>query len=296
MNSWNQLKYSFLRNSSMVKKLILLNAAVFVLLNLVILFSFLLTGVRGSGHSINEFMFLPAAFGKLLYRPWALISYMFAQEGFLHLLLNMLWLYFLGSLFQEYLGEGKLLLAYLWGGISGGIVYMAGMNLIPVLHSSPYYHVPLQGASAGVLAIVVGIATLLPNYSIRVFVFDIKLKYIAAAWAVFSLIGIGGKNAGGNLAHLGGILFGYFYIRTLRHYTFLDRISSPARNFFRKLIKRKKDEKKIFSSYTVYKKNIPVRQPDSDEVDAILDKINKSGYDSLTRDEKETLFKASQQD
>lgn len=288
---FDELKYSFQKGDSMVRKLIFINVGVWIFFNLSILASYLINGSNTAGETFVNWFLLPSKLSELIYRPWTLITYMFAHLSFWHILANMLYLYFLGNIFRDFLGNRKLLLVYFWGGISGGLLYLIGMNLIPVL-STTYNH-NLLGASAGVLAVIVAIATLIPDYSIRLFIFDIKLKYIALASFLISVFGISGINPGGNLAHVGGAIFGFFYIRQIRHYSFIDRWSESAQRIVNKVFRKKKDERKIVSSYTVYMKTESKRKPNQEEVDAILDKINTSGYNSLTQEEKETLFKAS---
>ncbi len=278
----------------MVRKLILINIGVFLLIHLIRLVMWMPSGNPNAGDAITHWLYMSSSLKNFIFKPWSLITYMFAHEGVLHILFNMLWLYFLGNLFTEYLGHRKLLLVYFWGGIAGGLFYLLGMNVIPPLRNSFSFNLPMLGASAAVMAVVVAIATLLPNYAIRLFgIIDIKLKYLAFFYIVLSVLGIMGSNAGGNLAHLGGIFFGFFYIRQIRHYSFLDRWSDVINGWVNKIYRRKKDEKSIYRSYTVYMKEEDNTIPDQEEIDAILDKINRSGYDSLTKKEKEKLFKAS---
>ncbi len=291
----DDIKASFNKGNSMVRKLIIANIGVFLLIHAVKLFAYFITGNADNGNAINHWIYMPATPMVFITRPWSIFTYMFVHEGIFHILFNLLWLYYLGGIFQEYLGNKKLLKAYIYGGLAGGALYFIGMNIFPVLRYSAYYPYPLHGASAGVMAVIVGIATLLPNYEIRLFIFNIKLKYIALFMVVSSFIEMYGNNPGGNLAHVGGAIIGYLYIRYLSKRTFLDRIEEWTVGTWNKMFK-KKDKKKIFKTYTTHMRvDNPVR-PDQDEIDAILDKISKSGYDSLTRTERETLFKASKQD
>lgn len=290
-----EIKYSFNKGDNMIRKLILINIGVFLLVNAVRLIAFFATGNPDTGNVLNHWFYLPADPSRFIYQPWSLFSYMFVHEGFFHILFNMLWLYFIGRIFQEYLGNNKLLRAYLIGGLAGGLLYMAGMNVLPVFRNSVYFPFPLHGASAGVMAVIVGAATLLPNYQIRFFIFDIKLKYIAFVMVVTSILGMMSVNPGGNLAHLGGVIAGYLYIRQLKKHTFLDVWEEKITRFMRRLAGKRKDEKKMYRTYTSHMKVENDRRPDQAEIDAILDKISKSGYDSLTRAEREMLFKASKE-
>ncbi|HCS19527.1 MAG TPA: rhomboid family intramembrane serine protease [Bacteroidetes bacterium] len=293
---FDEIKSSFHRGNNMVRKLILSNIAVFLAVNAVILSAYLFTRDRTNADFINHWIYMPADPMKFLFRPWTIFTYMFVHEDILHILFNMLWLYFMGSIFQEYLGNIKLLKAYIYGGLSGGAFYMLGMNMFPVLRESGFYPYPLHGASAGVMAIIVGIATLLPNYQIRFFFLDLKLKYIAAFMIVLSFIGMYSSNPGGNLAHLGGAITGFLYIRYLSKQTVLDRIEESIVSLWNKIFKKNRDEKKIYRTYTTHMRVQNTRKPNQDEIDAILDKISKSGYESLSHSERETLFKASKDD
>lgn len=292
----DEIKNSFHKGNNMVRKLILINIAVFLAVNVVILIAYLFTSNRTNADLINHWLYMPADPMKFLYRPWTIFTYMFVHEEIFHILFNMLWLYFMGSIFQEYLGNKKLLKAYLYGGLSGGIFYITGMNLFPVLRESGFYPYPLHGASAGVMAIIVGIATLLPNYSIRFIILDLKLKYIAAFMITVSFIGMYSSNPGGNLAHLGGAITGFLYIRYISKRTLLDRFGEGALSLWNSLFSRNRSKKKIYTSFTAPMQVQNTRRPNQDEVDAILDKISKSGYESLSQNERETLFKASKDD
>lgn len=290
------VKNSFNKGDSMVRKLILVNIAGFLFLNFLNLAEWA-TQQEGTIFSqIQQWLYLPASPREFVYKPWTVITYMFAHEDFFHLLFNMLWLYFLGGIFKDFLGNRRLLQTYFWGGISGGLLFILLFNVLPVLRDSGMYHMPLLGASAAVLAVVTGIATLVPNYQIRLFmVLDIKLKYIAVAAAILSLLAVQGSNPGGNIAHLGGIIFGFVYVKYFSNYTFIDAWGDRLRGFFNKRTAPRKPEKKYTPTYTIYSRGETDHEPDQEEIDAILDKISSSGYDSLTKAEKELLFKASQQ-
>lgn len=288
-------KQSFNKGNSIVRKLIIVNVAVFAFINLIRLLAYLITHEVGNAELINKMLYMPAAPGVLMLRPWTIISYMFAHESIWHILFNMLWLYYLGGLFQEYLGNSKTLRAYLIGGLGGAAFFLLGMNLLPVMSMSAYYQAPLLGASGAVMALITGVATLLPNYEIRIFMFNIRLKFIAGFLILLSFINLIGGNPGGNLAHLGGALAGFVYIRQLNSHTLIDRIGDWLMNL--KILGRKrKNEMKIHRTYTTHMRVEKPRRPNQEEIDRILDKISKSGYDSLSRNEREILFQASNSD
>ncbi len=226
-----------------------------------------------------------------MFQPWSILSYMFLHDGFMHILFNMLWLYWVGSLLQEYLGNTKTYEAYFLGGISGGILYLLAYNFLPAFAANVSYSFAL-GASAGVLAVVCAAATLLPDYNFKLLFFgNVKLKYIALISVLLDLISIPQGNAGGHIAHLGGALFGYLFIKLIyanNNFSHkLDAFFDSILNFF-----NSKPKIKIQHKTTFMKTAINAR-PSQVDVDVILDKISKSGYESLSQAEKETLFKAS---
>lgn len=292
----DEIRSSFHKGNNMIRKLILINIAVFLAVNAVILGAYLFTSDRANADLINHWIYMPADPMKFLLRPWTIFTYMFVHENIWHILFNMLWLFSLGTIFQEYLGNKKLLKAYIYGGLSGGAIYFVGMNLFPVLRESGFYPYPLHGASAGVMAIIVGIATLLPNYQIRFIFIDLKLKYIAAFMITLSFIGMYSSNPGGNLAHLGGAITGFLYIHYISKRTILDRMEEGVVSLWKKVFSKNRDEKKIYRTYTTHMRVQNTRRPNQHEIDAILDKISKSGYESLSHSERETLFKASKDD
>ena len=206
-----EIKQSFKQGSTLTK-LIYINLAVFVLVSIIPSISSLF--VR-PGYEVYPWFSLPADLSQLLTKPWTLVTYMFLHKDFMHIIMNILWLYFLGRIFQDLLGEKRLVSTYILGGLSGAVVYILAYNLFPVF-SDVLPFASALGASASVMAIIIAIATKAPNYIIRlIFLGDVKLKYIAAVFVVLDLISLGGGNAGGHFAHLGGALFGFMYIKRL---------------------------------------------------------------------------------
>jgi membrane associated rhomboid family serine protease len=227
--------------------------------------------------------------GRFLMHPWGIITYQFIHGGILHLLFNMLWLYWMGGIFREFLGSRKLLSVYLLGGMAGGVLFMLAYQFIPAFNSVSEYGMVI-GASGSVLAITVAAATLVPDYTIGLLFFgQVKIKYLAVAAVILDLLSMAGPNAGGHIAHLGGALFGFIYIRQLRQGrntgAWLDRLTA----FIEQLFQKKKPAMRVVHR----QKNTD--QPDQETIDRILDKIGRSGYDSLTSREKEILLKASKQ-
>lgn len=286
MNLFEEIKHNYLQSNQAVKRIIAINVAVFLVLAVLNVFAFLFNS-SFSTTIINSYFTLPASLTSFLYRPWSIVTYMFLHSGFFHILFNMLWLYWMGNLLQEYLGNKRVYQAYFIGGVFGGLVYMLAYNVFPAFTAVKDVSYAL-GASAGVLSVVVAAATLLPNFEIRLmFLGSIKLKWIALVSVGLDLISIPNGNAGGHIAHLGGALFGYLFIKHLYTNSIFDKLFDGIGNLF-----NKKSRLKVH-----YKTNNKTNQPKSAQtqidVDEILDKISKSGYESLSKREKEILFKAS---
>ncbi len=292
----NDIRHN-LRQSSTLQKLLVVNVAVFLLINIVKGLMGLFMMPMEKYIDITAWLAVPASVKVLIVRPWTLITYMFLHEEFFHILFNMLWLYWMGSILQEYLGSKKLFSTYILGGICGAVLYIIAFNVFPlfsnVLHSSF-----ALGASASVLAITVAAATLLPEYPIQLFLIGrIPLKLIAIFTILLDLISVSGDNAGGHIAHLGGALFGFTYIRQLKKGNdiaawfnkLMDKLAVLFKPSSRSTMKVK--YKRAVDDET-FVQNKRARQ---ERVDEILDKISKSGYGSLTSEEKDFLFKSSKE-
>jgi membrane associated rhomboid family serine protease len=285
MNILDELKYTFNKSNNAIRKIILVNVAVFLFTALVGVIMFFSGTMDDFLSPILRYFMLPASLGTLLTQPWSIITYMFLHANFLHILFNMLWLFWIGNLLHEYIGNRKVYEAYFGGGVFGGVIYILCYNIFPVFAKNIAIGYAM-GASAGVLSIIVATATLLPNYPIHLFLFgNVKLKYIALVTIVLDFISIPQGNPGGHIAHLGGALFGFLYIK----YLYQDKYFIPSwlRNLF-----VKKSKVKIHYR-TTFLKTESSNKPTQEEIDLILDKISKSGYDSLSKKEKEILFKAS---
>ncbi|MDP2334997.1 MAG: rhomboid family intramembrane serine protease [Bacteroidota bacterium] len=290
MNLFAEIKESFHEGSALTR-LIYINLAVFLLFGLVRVLFFL----GGNGDTFQEWVLawfaLPANFSMLISRPWTLLTYMFLHFEFLHILFNLLWLYWMGQIFLGYFDQGKLITIYLLGGITGGIFYVAGYNSFPVF-SEIVADSRLLGASASVIAIVTALAMYVPNHTIHLmFIGPVKMKYIAVFSVLLYVIGISSTNAGGNLAHLGGAFWGVIYILQLR------RGIDPGKGINRLLSGLKKafaPKPKVTISYRKPVDDIEynrMKNRDKTLMNEILEKISKSGYDSLSKEEKEILFR-----
>ena len=288
----------FFSGKTMLSKLVIINIAVFIMASLVrlILKLYLVNPYLDGDGGITLFsnwLAVPADTSILLQRPWTIITYMFLHENLWHLVGNMLMLYVGGVIFTEYLGGKKLLLVYLLGGVMGAAFYIASFNVFPAFSAQIPFSVAL-GASASVMAIIIAIAAYIPDYSVRLFLIGpVKFKWIAVFFVIFDLLTIEKSNPGGHIAHLGGAFFGFFYILLLKKGIIVQQLSNP----FKKLFKRRPKVK----PKTTYSTSKPKtddeyryeRKMHQQRIDEILDKIKKSGYESLSREDKEYLFKES---
>lgn len=282
------------KNGSALIKLIFINVAVFLVVNVIGLLLYFFNVENGIGQIIN-WLALPSDVTKLLHQPWTIFTYMFLHEEIFHMLFNMLVLYFGGQIFLQFLNNKKLVSTYLLGGLSGGLLYVLLFNILPVFEQISPLSVAL-GASASVMAVLIAAATYVPNFVVRlIFLGNVKLKYIALIYVVLDMISIPKGNAGGHIAHLGGALFGFIYILQLQRgndFTagfnrFLDYLKSLF-SFKRKMkVVYKSPKSRDDAAFNAQKK------ANQQKIDAILDKIAKSGYDSLTGEEKAILFDAS---
>ncbi len=225
-----------------------------------------------------------------LYKPWTIITTFFSHEGFTHILFNMLGLYYFGTIIDEFINEKRLLSLYVLGGIVSSVMVLLMCNLIPYFEQ---HHGPLLGASGAVFAISVAAATIAPDYEFNLMLFGpVKIKWIVLVYLFLSFIGTAGSNAAGNIAHLGGALFGYIYVRQLKSGTDLGRPFIRFYEWMSGLFKKRSPIKVAYRNGG--SKPVQNVTPDQKEIDDILDKISRSGYESLTKEEKQKLFKASQ--
>ncbi len=283
---------NFFARGSVLSRIIGINVLIFIILNLIRVF-FFLWNVGGADRAISEWLGVASNIHVVLHRPWTLFTYMFLHFDFLHILFNMIVLYVGGRLFSDFIGSDRLTVTYLLGGLTGAVFYIASFNIFPVFREVVDLSLAI-GASASVLAIFIAIAVYMPNYQLPLLLFGrIRLKYIAIFFVVLDVISIDKGNPGGHLAHLGGACWGFIYA------TLLKKGKDPAlvlSFYLGKIIRLFSKKPKFTVEYT---RERPV---DDDEynkqrvekqkrIDKILDKISKSGYDSLTKEEKELLFK-----
>src|SRR5690554_778870 len=291
MNTSN-LSYQF-KTASVLVKLIIVNAIVYLLVSL----GSFIFGMSPSYFS--RWFVLSDDLGTILLQPWTLISYGFLHFDFFHILFNMIWLYWFGQFVLNLFTGKRLLTVYMLGALFGGLLFVISYNLFPVFEQQRGY---LIGASGAVTAVMAFIATYTPNTQFRLFTFTIKLWHIALFLFVLDLVRIPSSgNAGGLLAHVGGGVFGYVYAVQLAKGNdigkWFENLIDWITNLFKP--KSKKPFRKVHRNQKAAPKTPRAKNQKSDyqeKVDAILDKISKSGYESLTKAEKDFLFKAGRED
>lgn len=281
------------RKGSNLTKLIYINVFIFILITLASISGFLFNNPAITSKTLNLFS-VPASLNSLFLRPWTLVTYMFTHKDIWHILFNILWLYWFGLIFLEYLDQKKLVAVYLLGGVSGALLYIFSFNVFPAFSGVVTESVAI-GASASVMAVVVAIAAYVPDHSVNLLILGrIKIKYMALGILILTSFMDFSVNSGGKLAHIGGAFLGYIYIVNLRRGRDIGRGVSRIIDFFATMLKPRKKMrvtyKKAASDYE-YNKSKSEHQA---RINRILDKISKGGYDSLTKEEKELLFRESQ--
>lgn len=292
MSVIDEIKESF-RKGTTLHKLIYLNLGVFLTVQMVRIV-LLLSNSYDQFSNILDYMAIPANLDILARRPWTVITYMFFHVDFFHILFNLLWLYWFGTVFIQELGLKKLLSIYLTGGIAGGLLYVLFYNIFPVFEQVRDVSIAM-GASASVMAIVVAAAIYRPERRMHlVFIGPIKIVYIALVMFIFTSLVDFSVNTGGKIAHIGGGLMGFLFAHyykkgkdILKGFDgFMDRIATwfkPEKHKMKVTHRRSADEFE-------YKRE---KAEEQKEIDQILDKISKAGYDSLSSREKELLFRMS---
>ena len=268
----DKLKYS-LSVMGQLQKLIVINIIFFIIPLILNTFLWLF---ELKDISILDYFVVEADLMSLIFKPWSLITYGFLHGSFSHLFWNMIMLFYFGNILVNYFGDKRLLNVFFNGILFGGIIYIISYNLFPVFTGVSS---KMIGSSAGVMAILFYITSYNPNHTIRFFFVNIKLLYIAVFLLLMDIIQIPVDNSGGHIAHLGGALIGFLMFRSFKGIDFVDIYTNLSTRKNNKKIKRNK----TFSGSNFNQKKI----------DSILDKISESGYESLTKEEKNYLFKAS---
>ena len=284
MTFQQQLKYKF-SQFNVVEKIIVINVACFAIPLVLNTFLFLF---KVPSNSLTAWVELSSKPTTFLSRPWTFITYGFFHSGFFHLFWNMILLYFSGRTLVNLFPKEKFMSIYFLGIFCGAVLFVVSYWLFPVFEGT---QPALIGASAGVMAVLIFVCTYMPDLEVSFFFFlRLKLKYLGIALVVLDLLQIPSNNAGGHIAHLGGAILGFFYAHQLKKG--ID-IGAPFKNFlsfnfFSAEFKAKKRKPKNSSKSN----KSTYSQEEQAKIDAILDKISKSGYDRLSKEEKRFLFQA----
>lgn len=300
---WEDVKREF-RHGNMISRLVIVNLAFFIGIYLIKLGLVLAAGFQNAPDmlSILRYISLSSSWWFTFTHPWVILTHMFVHLGFFHFLFNMLFLYWFGRIVGDLIGDHRIVPLYLLGGLAGAAAFLLTAPFI-YPGGSP---VPAWGASAGVMAIVVASGVLAPDYLIRlILIGDVRLKYVVGVLLLLDLIGLANlDNTGGHLGHLGGAFMGFFFVRQLQKGRDL---SEPVNRFFDKLLEflsslrhpKRRNPQVVYKNSDRRAKGKGQAASDSEQlshqekVDTILDKIKKSGYDSLSDEEKSFLFNAS---
>lgn len=310
---WEDIKLKYHQGNAIIR-LMMINIAIHVVIALIGVFVFLTTNIDPVGYdkAISEWLYFPSEILKLPLRIWTIVTYMFLHAGIWHIASNLLVLYFFGRRLNDWISDRHVWPIYIWGGLGGAVFFMIGFNIFP-----PFAGITanLVGASASVMAIVLATATFNPQGQFHLpFIGPVQLQYIAAVWVLYNLIVIPGGNPGGALAHLGGAFMGWFYVDQSRKGRDLSKPVNKVLDFFTRnnskpAAKQRRPKAKAQKATSAFKPKMKVYkgQQKSDYygneysrsflqkykemsreecLDSILDKIKRSGYDSLSKDEK----------
>ena len=283
-NIFQELKQTFLQGK-MTHRLIIVNVAVFVVIQ-IFLAIFRLGGLV-SADLPNTLFTLDTSLTGFLYKPWGIITSIFAHFDLFHLFSNMLFLYFSGKFFEQIWSGKQLLITYILGGIFGGIAEIAVQS---IFYSTENNGALVIGASGSIMAIFIAVAFHSPQTQLLLFgKFTIRLYFLAIFFLIQDIIGIGTKDTTAHFAHIGGAIFGILSIVTTK---FIPAKSPNSKGFFNQLFKssKKKTVAPRFKSDEAYNQEKRAHQ---EKTDSILDKISKGGYESLNQSEKDFLFKQS---
>ena len=267
----------YISGLNIVEKIILFNITLYLLPFVLktVLFLFNIKGL-----SIVNWFTIDATLSEFILKPWSILTYGFIHGSFSHIFWNMLILYYFGNILKNIFGEKLILNLFLSGIVAGGLTYLISYNLFPVFKG---VNSVMIGASAGVMSVLFFLAAYDPQYRIRIIFFDIKILYIALFLFFYDIIQIPLNNSGGHIAHIGGALWGYYY--SVKYNNGSDLVNSILsylkKNTNNKPSAKSKTDNKSFNQ---------------EKIDEILDKISDSGYDSLTKSEKEYLFKVGKDD
>jgi membrane associated rhomboid family serine protease len=283
-----------LKHGSMLNKLVIVNIMVFVVIG--VLIRYLIPSLYGA---LIPYFALSSDIWWNLKHPWVFITHMFVHDGLYHIFWNMLLYYWFGTIIGDLIGDKKILPLFIYGGLTGAIIYIISYYFVL---PQQYMGATAVGASAAVMATVVAAGVLAPDYKVRlILVGPVSIKYIVVVLLLMDMIGTAGNNnTGGHFAHLGGALFGWFFISNLKRGVDLSEGFNGFWNKLTNVFRAKKHRRSpLRVSHRSDNNMVKPKKSDSTDpefqkkLDGILDKINKVGYDQLTDEEKEFLFLAS---
>ncbi len=286
MNLWDKIVYEYSKGNSAIRQIIIVNLAAFIL-TILVGFAARLGGFPAV--SVLEYFYIPSNIGTLLIRPWTIITNVFFHADFWHVAGNLVLLFFIGRILEDFMSNRQIWTIFISGGIVGALLFVIAFNVFPEFHVVVKTK-KLLGASGGVTAILVATGMFLPRYVVRPFgLFDVEMRWVALFFVFRDLYMFPvSQNTGGLFAHMGGALFGVLYILHIQGRLGLKLPN--LLNFVPKNMRVSKPDEILLRKQTTAKKN----KPNQEEIDAILDKISQSGYDSLSKHEKNTLFNASE--
>jgi len=297
------LKHQY-KYGGMTIRLLFINSAIFILIQLLMVFGRLIMGEGFKAEiegALSHIFTLNTDLKSFLLEPWGLFTSIFAHFTFIHFILNMLFLYFSGRMFEQLFNQKRLLYTYIIGGMAGGILEIIAHLIFPGLQSEK---IVIVGASGSIMAIFTALAFYRPNLQVNLFgIFPIRLIFVAGFFILTDLISLGLKDGTAHFAHIGGAIIGMVSVQNIHsNSNFLNRIQmigDKIVDFFRKMFgsnKKLKVKKGGNTRSTQFKSdeefNMEAKERQK-RTDAILDKISKSGYESLTKAEKEFLFNQS---
>lgn len=306
MDISERIKYEWNKSDNTLMRIVIINVILYLLFA-----AFILMGNITDIAAIKEYtykaFYLPPSFAEFIYRPWTVLSYGFMHSlkglsGILHIVFNMLVLYWFGQIVVSEIGSNRFLGLYIWGILAGGIAFLLLFSFVPFFAAQKTSG--LVGASAGVYAVVIAAGMLLPNVKMNLFVIgEVSLKTIAIAYVIISFIMLaGGDNAGGDVAHLAGALIGYLFVVQYKKGNDWSKPIVNIVNFFENIFKRRpkmkayrggESSQKTDGANTQKQARAKKSNEEQNTIDSILDKISDSGYESLTQKEKQILFQAS---
>lgn len=294
MNWKDNLRYKY-NTASILEKFIAINIVMFVLTFAFNTIGFLFGSI--GNNLLIEWLVFPKDLSDLLFKPWCILTYAFLHASIFHILSNMIVLYFSRQIFLNFYNRKKFVNFYILGAIFGALIFALSYNLFPAFQGTGKSY--LIGASASVMAILVGIATKIPNFQVRLmFLGNLKLWWIAAGLVALDFIQIPFGNPGGHLAHLGGAAIGYLYTKQLEKGNDIGSWIESTINVISDFSFSSKSNPKMKTVYknkqkkTEKKKSNQKDKNNQEKIDKILDKISSSGYGSLTKEEKDFLFRA----